>query len=143
MSARSSPRVSRVFVDSGAYYGLFDSRDDTHQEARAIAQRLASERMHLFTSNFVIAETYSLALNRLGRSLAVTFLRDIDAGSTTIISVEHADEQRAREIIYQYDDKDYSLVDAISFAIMERLSIDTAFAFDRHFQRYGFTLLRS
>jgi predicted nucleic acid-binding protein len=44
-------------------------------------------------------------------------------------------------IIYQYDDKDFSLTDATSFAVMERLRVPAAFTFDRHFAQYGFTVL--
>ena len=37
--------------------------------------------------------------------------------------------------------KDFSYVDASSFAIRERLSISTAFSFDSHFRQFGFYLL--
>jgi hypothetical protein len=52
-----------------------------------------------------------------------------------------SDEERAREVSYQYDDKDFSMTDAISFAVMERLRITQALTFDRHFAQYGFTVL--
>jgi predicted nucleic acid-binding protein len=51
------------------------------------------------------------------------------------------DERRAREIIAQYDDKDFTLTDATSFAVMERLGITYAFTFDHHFTQYGFIAL--
>lgn len=71
-------------------------------------------------------------------------LAEIDAGSTrAIIRAEEEDEGRARAIIRQYVDKDFSLTDAISFAVMERLGIGHAFAFDRHFAQYGVALLSS
>lgn len=57
------------------------------------------------------------------------------------VHVSAADERRARSIIAQYDDKDFSLVDATSFAVMERLHIPTAFALDRNFTQYGFRVL--
>jgi len=38
----------------------------------------------------------------------------------------------------QHQDKDYSLTDCISFVVMEKLKIETAFAFDRHFVQAGF-----
>ena len=49
---------------------------------------------------------------------------------------------RGQQIIFQYSDKDFSLTDATSFAVMERLRIGTAFSYDRHFAQYGFALLR-
>ena len=52
-----------------------------------------------------------------------------------------ADEERAKQILFQYDDKDFSFADAISFAVMERLAIGLAFTFDRDFAQYGFTVL--
>ena len=53
------------------------------------------------------------------------------------------DEQRARDIVYKYEDKDFSLVDATSFTIMERLGIDQAFSFDHHFEQFGFVTLHA
>ena len=34
-------------------------------------------------------------------------------------------------------DKTYSLCDALSFVVMERLGIGEAVAYDRHFREYG------
>ena len=51
------------------------------------------------------------------------------------------DEQRARQIIVAYTDKDFTFTDATSFAVMERLRIGHAFTFDDDFRQYGFTTL--
>ena len=48
------------------------------------------------------------------------------------------DEERAWEIFLKYKDKDFSYTDCTSFAVMERLKIDTAFTFDSHFQTMKF-----
>lgn len=50
------------------------------------------------------------------------------------------DETRARAILRPHQDKDYSLVDAISFAVMERLHLRQAWTYDHHFGQYGFAL---
>ena len=141
MSVPRSLHVRRVLVDSAAYYALTDQESLQHRLAVAVTAQLAAEHRHLFTTNFIVAETHSLLLNRLGRDLSALVLQQIDRGTTTIVRVSAADERRAREIIALHDDKDYSLTDAMSFAVMERLHIDVAFTFDRHFAQYGFVVL--
>jgi predicted nucleic acid-binding protein len=129
-------------MDTSAYFALADPDERTHQTARAISRRLIGERWRLFTTNFVLAETHALLLRRLGRTMALRVLLDIDHSTTTIVRVGTADEHRAREILARYTDKDFSLTDATSFAVMERLDIVAAFSFDRDFTQYGFTALQ-
>ncbi len=59
-----------------------------------------------------------------------------------IVRVTEGDEAAAREILLRHDDKAYSYTDATSFAVMTRLGVRLALAFDRHFEQYGFELLR-
>jgi uncharacterized protein len=56
--------------------------------------------------------------------------------------VTEGDELRAKAILLRYTDKDFSYVDATSFAVMERFGLQTAFTFDEHFVQYGFTVWR-
>jgi predicted nucleic acid-binding protein len=120
---------------------LADRRSPDHEQANGIRSRLTAERRSLYTTNFIAAETHALVLNRLSSDLASRVLRSIDASTTTYIRVSWGDEQRAREIIRTYDDKDFTLTDATSFAVMERLRIGSAFTFDHHFAQYGFAVL--
>ena len=139
---RHRDTAARVaLVDASALYAIADGRDAWHAQARAVRTRLSGEHWRLVTTNFVVAETHALLIARRHRAVAARFVRDIDRSPTTIIRADEGDEQRAREIIYQYQDKDFSLTDAISFAVMERLGIGHAFTFDRHFVQYGFALV--
>lgn len=140
MSALSEAGARLAFVDSSAYFALGDVGEERHGAARSILTRMTTERWRLVTTNFVVAETHGLVLNRRDRLDALRFLRQFD-GSTTVIRADSVDERFAREIIERYDDKEFSLTDAISFAVMERLGIGHAFTFDRHFAQYGFVLL--
>lgn len=133
-------RSRLVFLDSSAYLALVNPHDTYHREARTIWARLTEEHWRTFTSNFVIAETHALFLVRLGHVHATAFLRQFADSSTSIARVGTEDENRARGIIFQYDDKDFSLTDATSFAVMVRLGIGLAFTFDHHFAQYGLQL---
>jgi uncharacterized protein len=141
MRTRPAFQARRTFVDASAYFALLDYDDSNHTQARTISQRLIAEGWRLFTTSFVLAETHALLLNRLSQAIATRFLRDMEHSPTTLVWVTPADVQRAKAIIYQYEDKDFSLTDATSFAVMERLRAPAAFTFDRHFAQYGFTVL--
>src|SRR5918911_2768675 len=134
-------QARRTLVDTSAYFALLDTDDANHPQARTISARLIAEGWRLFTTSFVLAETHALLLNRLSQQIATRFLRDMEHSPTTLVWVTPRDVQRARAIIYQYTDKDFSLTDAASFAVMERLRIPAAFTFDRHFAQYGLTVL--
>jgi predicted nucleic acid-binding protein len=128
-------------LDTSAYFALADSGEQRHHDADTIRNRLATERWRLFTTNFIVAETHALLLTRLGYHYAMRFLDQLDQSPTTIVRVAARDQVRAREILRQYDDKNFSLTDATSFSVMERLRITYVFTFDRNFMQYGLTVL--
>ncbi|HET9016730.1 MAG TPA: PIN domain-containing protein [Thermomicrobiaceae bacterium] len=133
----------RVFVDTSAYFAAVNTRDADHADVSALLRALVAERLRLITTNFVLAEVHALLLNRVSRAVALSALRAIEASDlTTIVRVAQRDEQRARTILAQYDDKDFSLTDATSFAVMERLGIARAFTLDRNFAQYGWDVIR-
>jgi predicted nucleic acid-binding protein len=128
-------------VDTNAYGALAVVRDQNHRQAVQILTELSQNRRRLYTTNFVVAETHALILTREGREAALRALHRIENGSTTVVRVDERDEFRARQILQHHRDKDYSLTDATTFAIMERLGIVEAFSFDRHFRQYGFLVI--
>lgn len=135
-----SLRQRRTFVDSAAYLALLDQGERYHREAVAVLYQLVQGRYRQFTTNCVLIEAHALLLSRLGIARAAQFLRDITAGNTVVIRARAADEAAAQSILFRQTDKDYSFTDAISFVVMERLSITHAFTLDHHFEQYGFTV---
>lgn len=88
--------------------------------------------------HFIVAESHALLLSRLGPRITRDWLlKQI----WPIEPITPVDERKAREIILRYEDKTFSYTDATSFALMERLSLPEAFAFDAHFRQYGLKLL--
>jgi predicted nucleic acid-binding protein len=86
---------------------------------------------------------HALLLARVHRDIALSAAQRIrTSNSVTVIRAEAGDERRAWEIIERYDDKWFSLTDAISFAVMERLRISHAFSLDDDFKQFGWIALR-
>ena len=135
----SSIRRRRVLTDTSAYLALLDRHDGNHQAAQATLVWLADERYRQYTTNAMLIESHALILSVMGSRVANLFLRDVTQSSTVIVRIRANDEERAREILFRYEDKAFSYNDAISFAVMERLGIDLAFTFDSEFRQYGWT----
>jgi predicted nucleic acid-binding protein len=133
--------AERVFVDTSASVALVSATDAFYSAASQGMRDMAEARVTFFTTNFIVAETHALVLRKIDRVAALQVLRELDAGSTALIRVSDQDERRGRSILEQYEDKDFSLTDAISFAVMERLALAVAFTFDRHFAQYGFCMI--
>jgi predicted nucleic acid-binding protein len=120
---------------------MADARDNFHIRARAIERILRRAGSELVCTNYIVAETHALALNRAGRELALSILHLLNSDAVSVVRVDLEDEAAARAIIERYTDKEFSLVDATSFVVMEALGLRTAFTFDEHFAQYGFTML--
>ena len=123
-----------VLWDSSAILALLDADDADHERAVRIARRIASEKRPSFITNYVEAEAHALLLRKLGRALAREWLL---TGGLPIVRVLPEEEARAKEILARHTDKDWTLCDAISFAVLETRGVRLAFAFDRHFRQYG------
>jgi predicted nucleic acid-binding protein len=123
-----------VLWDSSAILALLDADDADHERAVAIARQIASERLPSFITNYIEVEAHALLLRKLGRALAREWLF---TGGLPVIRALEEEEDRAREIIARHSDKDWSLCDAISFAVLDARRIRRAFTFDRHFLQYG------
>ena len=124
-----------VFVDTSAWYALVDKSDRDHTSAVTSVKKLTRP---LITTNYILDETVTLIKVKLGPRIAIDFGQKLWNQELAIrIRILEKDEQRAWELFSQYDDKGFSFTDCTSFAVMERMKIDTAFAFDEHFTQYG------
>lgn len=129
-------------MDTSTYFAAASQRDANYSQATILMDRLLLESQPFVTTNFVLAELHGLVLNRVSHHYARKVVELIQRSSTTtIVRAQRRDEERAWEILTSYDDKAFSYTDALSFAVMERLEIFTAFCFDRHFQQFGWRVV--
>lgn len=131
-----------AFVDTSAWYAATDVDDNRHEQATTWIRNLIGRRYPLVTSNHVAGETYTLLRARLGAIAAREFLRRLRrSGGVQRVFIPEAWEDAAEDLLAQYDDQDFSYVDATSFVAMRRLGLQEALSFDHHFRILGFKLI--
>ena len=130
--------MARILVDTSAVFALLDRSDANHRAARDTLEQLRRRRTEPFLTNFIVAESHALVLTRLGADTARRWLL---GNVWPVERVGEDDESKAVTIVGRYVDKTFSYTDATSFAVMERLRLRTAFAFDPHFHQHGFQVI--
>lgn len=136
--------MRRVFVDTSGFYALIVGKDQNHGRADELFRLAQREAWRLVATNAVVIETHALLLHRSrpGRQTALRFLDAVQADTYDVVRVRKNDEEKAIALIRAHEDKLYSLCDALSFVVMERLRIHEAIAFNQDFRTYGkFALL--
>ncbi len=126
-----------LFIDTSAFYAVFDGGDYNHQKALKIWNNVLSDENTIITSNYVLVESFALIQHRLGLEAMRGFHEDV----LPLISIEWVDETAHRSAVSALlaaSRRKLSLVDCASFEIMRALGIKTVFAFDPHFSEQGF-----
>jgi predicted nucleic acid-binding protein len=123
-----------VLWDSSAILALLDADDADHARAVLVARTIASENRPSFITNYLEAEAHALLVRKLGRTIARQWLL---TGGLPVVLVLPAEEQKAKDILARHSDRDWTLCDAISFAVLDSRRVSRAFTFDHHFQQYG------
>jgi predicted nucleic acid-binding protein len=116
--------MSKVFVDTWAWYALADSRDADHEAAQQANTRLIDQGHTFVTTNFVLAEAVTLIRYHLHHAAAVRFwhtLQELGAADLVeLVRVSEAHESAAWDIFERYADQTFSYTDCSTFAVMER-----------------------
>lgn len=116
-----------IIADSGAIYGLYDRRDDSHAGLRTAIEKL---RDLIVLPAPALGEIDYLLRLRLGNRALLRFLADIRAGAFVVESVTMADLHRCAVLIEKYRNLDLGLSDASVVAVAERLGTDQILTVD-------------
>jgi predicted nucleic acid-binding protein len=124
-----------IFVDIGAWFAAFVPNDPDHVAADAW---LAQNTEPLVTTDYVVDELLTLLKIRREFQRALRLGTSLLAGTIAHLEwVTPGDVQAAWHVFRTYHDKASSFTDCVSRAVMQRLKIQTAFAFDDHFRQFG------
>jgi predicted nucleic acid-binding protein len=131
-----------LFLDTGAFVAIKDEADTHHLQAIHFNRTSIEEKRELITTDYVLDETYTLLKMRAGYHVAKQFGEEIRRSELLrIIYITPEIFEEAWQIFVKCQDQPFSFTDCTSFAIMRKKRISAAFAFDGHFEKYGFEQL--
>ena len=125
-----------IFLDTGFIFALVSTNDRDHDRAREVFETIQAPQLSklLLTTNHVVYETIRLTRRRIGHREAVFVGRLLYSEKMAQIHWATKEEENAAfEFMTKHRDKDYSIIDCLSFVIMERKGIREALAVDSDF----------
>lgn len=128
-----------IFADTSALYALLVRDDYMHVRAKQCFSHFANQSVQLISSSFVLVETVALLQRRIG----LDAVQDFNARIVPLMDIIWVDDQwyaRALQRLSSQTKRDLSLVDCLSFEIMEARAVTLAFAYDKHFEENGFAI---
>ncbi|MDQ3253693.1 MAG: PIN domain-containing protein [Acidobacteriota bacterium] len=111
------------------------------------AQVIKSSRMQgamFVTTNYIIAELVALLHSpmRISRHESIRFIDSLkSAPYVEIVHINETLDAAAWQLLKARADKNWSLADCASFALMQQRNMTDAFTTDHHFEQAGFTRL--
>lgn len=131
-----------VFLDTSFSIATAIAKDEFHERAVNLADKIKADNIQIITTQPVILEIGN-ALSKLKyRQSAVGIIQRLDSDpDVSIISLTDELYGEGFKLFSNRSDKEWSLVDCISFVVMRERGITDALTADEHFIQAGFRAL--
>ena len=131
----------KVFVDTCMFKALIDRKDEFHEKAVRIWEKIEKGKDELMTSNYVLDESFTLIRLRCGLEKANDLRKMVSSSGDRlkVVRVTMADEAGAWKWFVKNWSK-LSFTDCVSFSMMKGLEVKRVAGFDGHFKRAGFKI---
>ena len=129
----------RIFIDTAFVIALINKRDRYHKQARTLADRYDDQPMLI--TDAVLLEIGNALARGFKPEAAELIAQFLASDEVKIVRLSPSLFDEAFAMYRDYQDKEWSLVDCVSFVVMQREKIIQALTFDQHFAQAGFEVL--
>jgi len=135
-------KSTAVFLDTAFVLALSIKTDVYHQPALTIATQLKRNATPLVTTRAIIVEIGNSLSKLRYRQVARQLLQTLEADpQLEIVPLSDRLYQTAFQLFGSRPDKEWGLIDCISFIVMQERGLTEALTTDKHFQQAGFQVL--
>lgn len=137
--------MTEVFLDTSFAIALASPTDEYHQRAEEIAVEVGLRKTRLVTTRAILLEIGNGLASLRYRAEAVRVLSSLETSpGVEVLPMSEDLYQRGFDLFRRRPDKEWGLVDCISFQVMQERGITESLTTDGHFEQAGFrALLRS
>lgn len=136
--------MNKVFLDTSYAVALSSSTDQNHERALQLAEELEISGAEFVTTRAILLEIGNALAKARYRQAAVRLLTELE-NDPKIEIVAASDElyHKAIDPCRRRPDKDWGLIDCMSFVVMQDHELIDALTADTHFTQAGFRTLLS
>jgi uncharacterized protein len=134
--------VNRLLIDTWGWLTLHDADERRHTEAAAFYHSVLAHKTLIYTTTFILDETFTLFFKRLNSSQAQKAMMQLSAAFATeqfqLIQIEERRFIQAQTLRLKYLDKpQISFTDLTSMAVMQEFNVQQVLTEDAHFTQVG------
>ena len=131
--------TNKVFLDTSFAIALAVKSDAHHPRAVELAEQLETNRTPMITTAAILLEIGNALSKQRFRRAAVELLTALEQDALVQIVPLAADLYRqAFDLFSKRPDKDWGLIDCLSFVVMHEHNLTEALTADEHFEQAGF-----
>jgi predicted nucleic acid-binding protein len=131
--------MNACFADASYYIALLNPDDDAHEIAVSASQHLTGP---IVTTTWVLGELAGRMSRPPNRQVFLDLLSHLRQDpAVELVPAEQRLFDAGIELYASRRDKEWSLVDCISFHVMHERSLTDALTTDHHFEQAGFRVL--
>lgn len=132
------------FADTSGWGNLFDMTQPYHVQMASLYRTARQQGQRFVTTNYILTELVALLTSplRVPRPRLIGFVNSVKASPyVEVVYVDAALDQQAWQLLINRQDKEWSLVDCVSFVLMQQRGMYQALTTDHHFEQAGFVRL--
>jgi predicted nucleic acid-binding protein len=134
--------MTKVFLDTSYAVALSSHTDENHNRAVALAEEFETSNTHFVTTRAILLEIGNALSKVRHRAAAVRLLTALE-NDPNVEVVPASDDlyRRAFDIYRDRSDKEWGLIDCMSFVVMSDQGLTDVLTADNHFRQAGFHAL--
>ncbi len=140
--AKRTLTTSKVFLDTAYAIALSVESDEHHERAEELAEQLEAEQTRLVTTRAILLEIGNALSKKRYRKAAVELLDALEQDpQVEIVPLSEELFEQALKLFRNRPDKQWGLIDCVSFIVMQERGLTEALTTDEHYEQAGFCAL--